>query len=199
MLGVLVNALAILAGGSVGLLAKKGIPEKITNAIMTAIALCVIYIGVSGMLKGENTLVLIVSMVLGTAVGTLLDLDGRIERLGGRIERRFQRGGKRPPIAEGFVTASLLFCVGAMAILGSFNAGLKQDNELLFTKSLLDGISSCMLSVSLGLGVLFSSVPVFVYQGLLALLAHVIAPLLSDAAHRGDHVLRLGDDPCHRP
>lgn len=136
MLGVLVNALAILAGGSVGLLAKKGIPEKITNAIMTAIALCVIYIGVSGMLKGENTLVLIVSMVLGTAVGTLLDLDGRIERLGGRIERRFQRGGKRPPIAEGFVTASLLFCVGAMAILGSFNAGLKQDYELLFTKSL---------------------------------------------------------------
>ena len=93
MLGVLVNALAILAGGSVGLLAKKGIPEKITNAIMTAIALCVIYIGVSGMLKGENTLMLIVSMVLGTAVGTLLDLDGRIERLGGRIERRFQRGG----------------------------------------------------------------------------------------------------------
>ena len=97
MLGVLVNALAILAGGSVGLLAKKGIPEKITNAIMTAIALCVIYVGVSGMLKGENTLVLIVSMVLGTAVGTLLDLDGRIERLGGRIERRFQRGGKRTP------------------------------------------------------------------------------------------------------
>ncbi|MFR7744900.1 MAG: DUF554 domain-containing protein [Acutalibacteraceae bacterium] len=80
------------------------------------------------------------------------------------------------------MTASLLFCVGAMAILGSFNAGLKQDYELLFTKSLLDGISSCMLSVSLGLGVLFSSVPVFVYQGLLSLLAHVIAPLLSDAA-----------------
>ena len=111
MLGVLVNALAILAGSFVGLLAKKGIPEKITNAIMTAIALCVIYIGVSGMLKGENTLVLIVSMVLGTAVGTLLDLDGRIERLGGRLERRFQRGGQRAPIAEGFVTASLLFCV----------------------------------------------------------------------------------------
>ena len=175
MLGVLVNALAVLAGGSVGLLAKKGIPEKITNAIMTAIALCVIYIGVSGMLKGENTLVLIVSMVLGTAVGTLLDLDGRIERLGSRLERRFQRGGKSTPIAEGFVTASLL-------ILGSFNAGLKQDYELLFTKSLLDGISSCMLSVSLGLGVLFSSVPLFIYQGLLALLAHVIAPLLSDAA-----------------
>ena len=119
MLGVLVNALAILTGSFVGLLAKKGIPEKITNAIMTAIALCVIYIGVSGMLKGENTLVLIVSMVLGTAVGTLLDLDGRIERLGGRLERRFQRGGQRAPIAEGFVTASLRFL-----LLPSFSLSL---------------------------------------------------------------------------
>ena len=137
MLGVLVNALAILAGGSVGLLAKKGIPEKITNAIMTAIALCVIYIGVSGMLKGEITLVLIVSMVLGTAVGTLLDLDGRIERRGGRIERRFQRGGKRTPFAEGFVTASLLFCVGAMAILGSFTAeGSGQSHAAIIARSL---------------------------------------------------------------
>lgn len=97
MLGVLVNALAIFAGGFIGLLAKKGIPEKITNAIMTAIALCVIYIGISGALKGENTLVLIVSMVLGTAVGTLLDLDGCIERLGRRIEARFQRSGKTRP------------------------------------------------------------------------------------------------------
>ena len=96
MLGVLVNALAILAGGSVGLLAKKGIPEKITNAIMTAIALCVIYIGVSGMLKGENTLVLIVSMVLGTAVGTLLDLDGRIERREADPHRRGLCDGVAP-------------------------------------------------------------------------------------------------------
>lgn len=198
MLGVLVNALAILTGSFVGLLAKKGIPEKITNAIMTAIALCVIYIGVSGMLKGENTLVLIVSMVLGTAVGTLLDLDGRIERLGGRLERRFQRGGQRAPIAEGFVTASLLFCVGAMAILGSFNAGLKQDYELLFTKSLLDGISACMLSVSLGLGVAFSAIPLFVYQGLLALLGACDRAAAVRRGHRGDHLLRLCDDSCHR-
>ena len=98
MLGVLVNALAILAGGSVGLLAKKGIPEKITNAIMTAIALCVIYIGVSGMLKGENTLVLIVSMVLGTAVGTLLDLDGVAEVLNvsRKTAYRYCKSGKLP-------------------------------------------------------------------------------------------------------
>ena len=100
MLGVLVNALAILTGSFVGLLAKKGIPEKITNAIMTAIALCVIYIGVSGMLKGENTLVLIVSMVLGTAVGTLLDLDGRQDARCGRLAGAPPRRGRRHRHAE---------------------------------------------------------------------------------------------------
>ena len=182
MLAVLVNTLAVLLGSTVGLLARKGIPEKVSGAIMTAISLCTLYAGVSGMLKGENTLVLIVSMVLGTAAGTLLDLDGALARLGKAIESRFRRTDGKTSVAEGFVTASLLFCIGAMTFVGCINAGLRQDYELLFTKSLLDGISSCMLSVSLGLGVLFSSVPVFVYQGLLALLAHVIAPLLSDAA-----------------
>ena len=182
MLAVLVNTLAVLLGSTVGLLARKGIPEKVSGAIMTAISLCTLYAGVSGMLKGENTLVLIVSMVLGTAAGTLLDLDGALTRLGKAIESRFRRTDGKTSVAEGFVTASLLFCIGAMTFVGCINAGLRQDYELLFTKSLLDGISSCMLSVSLGLGVLFSSVPVFVYQGLLALLAHVIAPLLSDAA-----------------
>ena len=182
MLAVLVNTLAVLLGSTVGLLARKGIPEKVSGAIMTAISLCTLYAGVSGMLKGENTLVLIVSMVLGTAAGTLLDLDGALARLGKAIESRFRRTDGKTSVAEGFVTASLLFCIGAMTFVGCINAGLRQDYELLFTKSLLDGVSSCMLSVSLGLGVLFSSVPVFVYQGLLALLAHVIAPLLSDAA-----------------
>ena len=182
MLAVLVNTLAVLLGSTVGLLARKGIPEKVSGAIMTAISLCTLYAGVSGMLKGENTLVLIISMVLGTAAGTLLDLDGALARLGKAIESRFRRTDGKTSVAEGFVTASLLFCIGAMTFVGCINAGLRQDYELLFTKSLLDGVSSCMLSVSLGLGVLFSSVPVFVYQGLLALLAHVIAPLLSDAA-----------------
>lgn len=199
MLGVLVNALAILAGGSVGLLAKKGIPEKITNAIMTAIALCVLYIGVSGMLKGENTLVLIVSMVLGTAVGTLLDLDGRIERLGGRIERRFQRGGKRTPIAEGFVTASLLFCVGAMAILGSFNAGLKQDYELLFTKSLARRHFVLYAVRLAGAGrAVFLRARVRV-SGVACPSGARDRAAAVRRGHRGNHVLRLGDDPCHRP
>ena len=182
MLGVIVNTLTVLLGGSVGLLCKKGIPEKLRDAIMLAIGLCTIYIGISGALKGENTLVLIVSMVFGAAVGTLLDLDRLITRLGAAIERKFHRADGRVSITEGFVTASLLFCVGAMTIVGSLNAGLNGDNEMLYTKSLLDLISSCMLAVSLGVGVLFSAAFVFVFQGALVLLAQVLAPVLTDAA-----------------
>ena len=182
MLGVFVNTLTVLLGSAVGLIFKKGIPEKVSRAVMLAIGLCTLYIGISGTLKGENTLVLILSMVFGAAVGTLLDLDGLISRLGGAVERRFSREGGHVSLAEGFVTASLLFCVGAMTIVGSLNAGLRGDNEMLYTKSLLDLISSCMLAVSLGAGVLFSSVFVFVFQGALVLLARVLAPALTDAA-----------------
>ena len=177
MLAVLVNTLAVLLGSTVGLLARKGIPEKVSGAIMTAISLCTLYAGVSGMLKGENTLVLIVSMVLGTAAGTLLDLDGALARLGKAIESRFRRTDGKTSVAEGFVTASLLFC-----FVGCINAGLRQDYELLFTKSLLDCISSCMLSVTLGIGVLCSAGFVLVFQGAIVLLAQVLAPVLSDAA-----------------
>ena len=179
MLAVLVNTLAVLLGSTVGLLARKGIPEKVSGAIMTAISLCTLYAGVSGMLKGENTLVLIVSMVLGTAAGTLLDLDGALARLGKAIESRFRRTDGKTSVAEGFVTASLLFCIGAMTFVGCINAGLRQDYELLFTKSLLDCISSCMLSV---IGVLCSAGFVLVFQGAIVLLAQVLAPVLSDAA-----------------
>ena len=182
MLAVLVNTLAVLLGSTVGLLARKGIPEKVSGAIMTAISLCTLYAGVSGMLKCENTLVLIVSMVLGTAAGTLLDLDGALARLGKAIESRFRRTDGKASVAEGFVTASLLFCIGAMTFVGCINAGLRQDYELLFTKSLLDCISSCMLSVTLGIGVLCSAGFVLVFQGAIVLLAQVLAPVLSDAA-----------------
>ena len=182
MLGVIVNTITVLLGSTVGLFCKRAIPEKITKAIMLAIGLCTIYIGVSGTLDGENTLVLILSMVFGTAAGTAMDLDRRITQLGELLNRRFQRADGSVSLTEGFVTGSLLFCVGAMTIVGSLNAGLRGDNEMLFTKSLLDLISSCMLSVSLGIGVLFSAVFVFVFQGALVLLAQFLAPVLSATA-----------------
>ncbi len=182
MLGVIVNTVAVIIGSSIGLLCKKGIPKKFSDAIMTGIALCTLYIGISGALKGENTIVLIFSMVFGAIVGTALDIDGHLNRLGGVLENRFSRSGEKGGIAQAFVTASLLFCVGAMTIVGSLTAGLTGDNEMLFTKSVLDLISSSMLSVSLGIGVLFSAAFVFVMQGALVLLSGLLEPVLTTAA-----------------
>ena len=181
MLGVIVNTVAVLVGSLAGLLFKKGIPEKNARAIMQAIGLCTIYIGVSGTLKGENTLVLILSMVFGTAVGTLLNLDGQITLLAEFVEKRFKKENGQVSLAEGFVTASLLFCIGAMTIVGSLNAGLRGDYEMLFTKSLLDLISACMLSVTLGFGVMCSAAFVLVFQGAIVLLAQFLAPILTTA------------------
>ena len=182
MLGVIVNAIAVVIGSSIGLLCKKGIPEKYSDAIMKGIALCMLYIGISGSLKGENTIVLIFSMVFGAAAGTALNIDGFLNSVGDRLERKIGKSGEKNTIAQGFVTASLLFCVGAMTLVGSLTAGLTGDNEMLFTKSVLDFISSMMLSVSLGIGVMFASVFVLVFQGAIALMAGLLEPVLSTAA-----------------
>lgn len=183
MIGVIVNTVTVLLGSLIGLFCKKGIPERVEQAVMIAIALCTMYLGISGALSGQNTLVMILSMIVGTAVGTLLDLDGGINRLGNWVEGRFRnRPSASVSVAEGFVTASLLFCVGAMTIVGSLNAGLHGDNRLIFTKSLLDLFSSMMLAASFGIGVLCSAAFVFLFQGTLVMLSQLIAPLLTEAA-----------------
>ncbi|MDD3221851.1 MAG: DUF554 domain-containing protein [Clostridia bacterium] len=182
MLGVLVNVGTVLIGSMVGLLLKRGIPQRLTEALMTGIGLCTIFIGISGALKGENTLVLILSMAIGTVIGTLLDIDKQLNRLAAHVESRFKQKDGKITVAEGFVTASLLFCVGAMTIVGSLQAGLTGDYEMLYTKSTLDLISSCVLAASLGIGVLFADVFVFVFQGGLVLMAGIIAPFLTEYA-----------------
>lgn len=180
--GVVVNAVAVIIGSVIGLLFRKGVPERFSDAIMKGVALCVLYIGISGSLKGEQTIVVILSVVIGAVIGTLLDIDGFITRLGDNLEKRFASGGEKASISQGFVTASLLFCVGAMTIVGSLTVGLTGDNEMLFTKSVLDFISSIMLTVSLGLGVMFSSAFVLVFQGSIALLAGFLSPIFSESA-----------------
>ena len=182
LFGVIVNVLTVLLGSSLGLIFKKGIKEKYITAVMTGIGLCTLCIGVSGMLRGENTLVAIISMVLGALVGTALDLDGKINSLGDGISKKFKKKGDKTSIAEGFVTASLLFCIGSMTIIGSLEAGLKGDNTTLITKAILDLFSSMMLSASLGIGVIFAAGFVFVFQGGLVLLSGLLAPVLTDAA-----------------
>lgn len=180
MIGVIINAAAIIAGGIFGLLFHKGISEKLSNALMTAIGLCVIAIGITGILKGQNTLVLILAAVFGTLVGTLLDIDHLLNRLGESVETRFASKASPGSLTQGFVAGSLLMCVGAMGIVGSLNAGLNGDISTLLTKSVLDLISSVLLTISLGPGVLLSSVVLFVVQGSIVLLAQVLYPLLSD-------------------
>lgn len=182
LLGVLINVATVIIGSSLGLLLKKGIPERITKSAMTAIGLCTLYIGIDGALDGENTIVLILSMVFGTIIGTAADIDGRIEKLGLFIENKIKKDSEKGSVAQGFITASLLFCIGAMTIVGSLNAGLKGDNELLITKSILDLISSCMLSSTLGIGVIFAAIFVFLYQGGLVLLAGLLQNVLTDTA-----------------
>ncbi len=132
MNGVIFNTLTVLLGSAVGLLLKKNIPRRLSEAVMIAIGLCTLYIGVDGALEGSNTIVLIVSLVCGTAVGTALDIDGRLNRLGLLVGDRLKRGGEESGVAEGFVTGSLLFCIGAMTIVGCINAGLTGDNKLLY-------------------------------------------------------------------
>ena len=180
MISPLVNGLAIILGSFIGLFLKKGIPERLTDGTMKALGLCVIYIGVTGLLTGSNTLLLIISLVVGTLIGELADLDLRIINLGNWVEKKLNREG-RPTlkIADGFVTATLLFCVGAMAIVGSLQSGLTGNHETIFAKSILDFVAAAIFASTKGIGVAFSAVAVFIYQGSIVLLAGLIAPLLT--------------------
>ena len=179
--GVLVNVLTVLIGSTLGLLLKKQIPEKLTTAVMTAIGLCTVAIGVTGVIKGQNQLVMIISLVVGTIIGTLIDIDGKLTKIGDKLQKK-KGENEKSTFSQGFVTASLLFCVGAMTIVGSMNAGISGDNQMLYTKSVLDLISSTMLGASLGIGVLFSSVFVLAFQGGLVALSMALGSFLNDFA-----------------
>ena len=182
MIGVLVNVLTVIVGSIIGILFKKGIPEKITKTIMTGLGLCVIYIGVDGALEGSNPIIAVVCMAVGGGIGALLNINKQINRLGDFIASRFKNSEGQSTIAEGFVSASLMFCVGAMAIVGSLNSGLGVEGglEMIYTKSVLDLISSALLAASLGFGVIFSAAFVLVFQGGIVLLAEVLQPFLTD-------------------
>lgn len=195
--GTIINALAILAGSAVGMgihalagrfsavLGAKGVRlgERLQAIVMQGVALCVLYIGVTGSLKGQNTLVAILSMVAGSILGELLDLDARMGRLGQWVQDKLSHilkaGGNS--VADGFVTAALLFCVGAMAIVGALENGLTGNFDTLKAKAVLDGVSATVFASSLGLGVALSAGAVFLYQGIIALAAGALSPLLGDA------------------
>ena len=180
MLGVLANAAGIVLGSLIGMFVKKGINDRLEDAVMKSLGLCTLIIGLSGALSG-NPLVMILSMVLGTIAGTALDIDGHMTRFSDRISKRF-KAEENSCFSQGFLTATLFVCVGAMAIVGSLNAGLKGDNQVLFTKSILDFVTCIMLAGGMGIGVMFSAVPLFLYEGALVMLARLLQSVLTNQA-----------------
>jgi len=177
MLGTVVNTLAIIAGSLLGLLLRGGIPKKFSNIIMHAIGLAVVLIGIKTALKTDDILIVIVSLALGSLLGELLRIEDRLERLGNWLGTALSKDSEG--LSKGFVSASLLYCVGAMAIVGSMESGLSGNHQTLFAKSILDGVGSILFASTLGIGVLFSAASVFIYQGFITLSAGFIKPFLS--------------------
>jgi len=174
--GTLVNTLAIAAGSLVGLAFRGGIPLHYQQTVIQAIGLAVVLIGMAGALKTQDILVVIFSLAIGSLVGEYLRIEARLNQLGKLLENKCAQtqGG----IAKGFVTASLIYCVGSMAIVGSMESGLTGNHQTLYAKSVLDGISAIIFSSTLGAGVLFSAISVGVYQGILTLSAVLMKPFL---------------------
>ncbi len=180
MVGVLVNTVAVIIGALIGMVIKKGIPERVSDTIMKGIGLCVMYIGWSGTLECKNTIVLIVCIVLGALIGEGIDIDKRFNKMATKLEDKMSKGDKKVSFATGFVNASLLFCVGAMAVVGSIQAGIDGNNETLFAKSLLDFIAAIIFASTMGFGVALSSISVFIYQGIIAISAEAVSGFLSE-------------------
>lgn len=178
--GTLVNTVLIIIGTLLGLIFHR-IPERMKETVLQAIGLAVVVLGMQMGMKSTNFLIVIGSLVLGGAIGEWFRLDEKLDRMGAWLERKISRG--RPSnIAEGFVTATLIFVIGAMGVLGALDGGLRQDHDVLYTKGLIDGFTALVLSSTLGIGVMFSAIPVFLYQGAIALSAVAITKFIPDAA-----------------
>lgn len=180
-MGAIVNSIVVVITSLIGLLIGQRIPEKMNRAIMQGIGLVVITIGISGAVNGVNTLVLILSMVIGIVIGEGLDIHQCINLFIEKATKRLSGDKDQSEFTQAFMTATMLFCIGSMAIVGSLESGLTGDNATLYTKSVIDGISAVLFSSSLGIGVLFASIPLLLYQGSLIVFAQLLAPILSDA------------------
>ena len=190
-LGTIVNFFAVLVCGLLGMLIKKGVPKGLSDALVSAMGICVIYIGIDGALEVApvlpesaflsgglvKVLVMILSLGLGTLIGEIIDIDGLVNKLGERIESRFVKDGEKGKFAKGFVSCSLLFCVGAMTVNGAFQDALG-NSDILIAKSVIDGIMCFVMASTLGLGCAASSAFVLVYQGVLTALGFFIADIL---------------------
>ena len=190
-LGTLVNMAAILIGSGLGRLLKNGIPKRLQTTISSAVGLCLIFVGITGAIKGlmnvsgttfetKDTLVVVICMAVGAAIGEWLDLEQKMENLGDWVKSKLPRGASTSNFTEAFVSTSLVFCIGAMAIVGSIEDSLNHDYTILFTKAVMDGVLSVVFAASMGIGVAFSMFPIGIYQGGITLLAGLVKPYLTD-------------------
>jgi len=179
MLGTLVNSGAIILGGMIGLFFGKALSEKMKGTLIQGIGLAVLMIGITMAIKTNNPLIVIASLVIGGIIGEIIDIEERLKNLGQWLESKFTKGKKGGRFTQAFVTTSLIYCVGAMAIMGALESGLKGNNSILYAKSMLDGITAIVFSSSMGFGVLASAIPVAIYQGGIALSAGLLKDILS--------------------
>lgn len=179
MLGTIVNSLAIIAGAIIGILFGQALPEKMKKTVIQGIGLAVLLIGISMALQTKNTLIVIASLVIGGIIGEWIDIEYRLQQLGEWLEKKLSKGKSKGNFTKAFVTTSLIYCVGAMAIMGALESGLKGEHSILYAKAMLDGISAIVFASSMGIGVLASVVPVFLYQGGITLSASLLQGLLS--------------------
>lgn len=192
-LGTIINVLTVIAGSTIGMLAQKGIPDNLQKSIMKVLGIATMFIGISGTLaemlvvnadgiSTKGIMLMIISLVLGTFAGELLRIEDRLEALGDRMKTMKLFAHASATFTEGFVTATLVTSIGAMAIIGSFNDGLGLGAEVLITKSILDFVSTMIFASTLGVGVLCSCIPMGLYQGLLTVLARFLSPLFEGTA-----------------
>ncbi|MEN2984159.1 MAG: DUF554 domain-containing protein [Dictyoglomaceae bacterium] len=179
-MGTIINSIAVFIGSIIGLILKERFSESMRKLLMDALGLVCIPLGLQMTLKGEKFLHLVFSLVLGGILGELIRLDDIFKKISNKVEEKFSR--EKGNFAKGFLTASLLYCIGPMTIMGSIQDGLGQTPTILLTKSLLDGTASIALASALGIGVAFSSLSVLFVQGFITLLAHYISPILTNLA-----------------
>ena len=178
--GVIVNSVAVGFGSLLGVFLRDKFNKKIIDTVMSGMGLCVLYIGISGSLKGQNILVAIGSIALGGIIGELIDIDDRLRKFGLAIETKFKKGkDKKESLVEGFLNATMVICVGAMAIVGSLQSGLAGNHEILYAKAFIDLFVVLAMSATMGIGVFFSAFLILFYEGAIVLFAGTLSPFLS--------------------
>jgi len=188
-IGTIINVLTVILGSGIGMAIKKGIPESMQKSVIKTLGIAVMFIGISGVLQEmivitedgittQGTMLMIISLVIGVVAGELCKIETRLEAIGDKLKQWKIFSGVNASFTEGFVTATLVVCIGAMAIIGSFNDGLGIGPDVLITKSILDFISTMIFASALGAGVMCSAIPMGIYQGALTLLSSFVHPFL---------------------